>query len=122
VARGGGDGELGALELETPGCPLGSILAHSATLQDSCWDQRAQGLASVEGKRKEYQQELWVPAEVCTCLLEGVSRYEGPHSLCRPSHIAKVLGMEALADQANALPLDHVPSPSLGDSRQGLYH
>lgn len=77
----GGDGELEALELETPGCPLGSILVHLATLQDSRWDQRAQGLTSVKRKRKEHQQELWVPAEVCTCLLGGVSRHEGPHSL-----------------------------------------
>lgn len=81
MAHVGGDGELGDLELETPGCRLGSILAHSATLQDSCWDRRAQGLISVEGKRKECQQELWVPAEVCTSLLGGRSRYEGPHSL-----------------------------------------
>lgn len=58
VAHVGGDGGLGAPGLETPGCPLGSILAHSATLQDSCWDQRAQGLTSVEGKRDEDQQEI----------------------------------------------------------------
>lgn len=52
VAHVRGDGGLGALELETPGCPLGPILAHSATLQDSCWDRRsAQGLAAVGEER-----------------------------------------------------------------------
>lgn len=68
MAHVGEDGELGALALETPGCSLGSILVHSATLLDSRWDQRAQGLTSVEGNEKNISKKygyllMYVPVD-----------------------------------------------------------